>query len=327
MTPTSGTIITLPPQTTRLPWTGRQLLAALVLTALGVGSMWSAWGDWAMLSYQDPEHSHVFLVVPFGAAILYVNRHKFAQMRPQAGASWAGPLVVLAGLLMAYDGYHHHRRAFFHMGPVLIALGGAITALGHRVLLKFWQASLLLAFIVPMPNTLRLRIAFPLQTWMASITETVVNGLGQEVVRQGNSLWINGQLVNVVESCNGLRLVWTLILVAWLFAFVTPIKTWVRWTVVLLSPLVALVCNVVRLVPTLYLHGHASKATADTFHDVAGWCMIPLSFFMLMGVISLIEAFGVDVRREDEDDGGSETRRHGDTEESGRRIGTDGRSF
>jgi exosortase len=121
------------------------------------------------------------------------------------------------------------------------------------------------------------------------------------VVRQGNSLWINGQMVNVVEACNGLRLVWTLILVSWLFAFVTPLKSWVRWTVVAVSPLIALVCNVIRLVPTLYLHGHASKETAEMFHDVAGWCMIPLAFFMLMGVISLIEAFGVDVRSDEEE--------------------------
>jgi hypothetical protein len=82
----------------------------------------------------------------------------------------------------------------------------------------------------------------------------------------------------------------------------------VRWTVVLVSPFVALVCNVVRLVPTLWLHGHASKETADAFHDYAGWCMIPLSFFMLMGVISLIEAFGVDVRRDDDDGSEGEKR-------------------
>jgi exosortase len=274
------------------------LLLALILTGAAVAAMWSAWVDWAWVSYTDTEHSHVFLVVPFAAAIMFVNRDKFARMPAQRGASWVGPLVVLLALLLAADGYYHNRRAFFHMGTVLVALGAAITALGAGVLLRFWHASLLLAFIVPMPNTLRLKIAFPLQTWMAAITEHIVNLFGQGVVRQGNSLIINGNLVNVVESCNGLRLVWTLILVTWLFAFVTPIKTWVRWTLVLVSPLVALVCNVIRLVPTLYLHGHASRETADTFHDVAGWCMIPLSFFMLMGVIRVIEIFGVDVREE-----------------------------
>jgi exosortase len=295
VTLTTGSTMT---PSTRLPWTRGQLVLALVLAGLAVGAMWSAWCDWAWISYMDAEHSHVFLVVPFAAAIVYVNREKFARMPAQRGASWVGPLIVLGALLMAHDGYFHNRRAFFHMGTVLVALGGAITALGSRVLFTFWQATLLLGFIVPMPNTLRLKIAFPLQTWMAAITEHVVNFFGQGVVRQGNSLIINGNLVNVVESCNGLRLVFTLILVSWLFAFVTPIKTWVRWTVVVLSPVIALVCNVIRLVPTLYLHGHASRETADTFHEVAGWCMIPLSFFMLMGVISLIEAFGVDVREE-----------------------------
>ena len=301
MTPSSGSAITTLTPASRLPWSGRQLACALGLVALAVAAMWSAWGDWAWISYMDTEHSHVFLVVPFAVAIVYVNRDKFAQMKRQDSASWVGPLVILGGILMAYDGYHHARRAFFHMGTVLVALGSAITALGPAVLFKFWHATLMLAFIVPMPNTLRLKIAFPLQTWMATITAGISNFFGQPVDRQGNSLIINGRLVNVVESCNGLRLVWTLILVTWLFAFVTPLKTWVRWTVVLAAPLIAMVCNVIRLVPTLYLHGHASRETADRFHDIAGWCMIPLAFFMLMGVISLIEAFGVDVRREEKE--------------------------
>jgi exosortase len=294
----SGSTITLNPAS-RLPWSGRQLWCALAMVALAVAAMWSAWGDWAWISYMDTEHSHVFLVVPFAAAIVYVNREKFAQMKHQDAASWAGPLIIAVGILLAYDGYHHARRAFFHMGTVLVALGSAITVLGPAVLFKFWHATLLLGFIVPMPNTVRLKIAFPLQTWMAAIAQWIANLLGQGVVRRGHELIINGRTVNVDESCNGLRLVFMLILVTWLFAFVTPLKTWVRWTVVLLSPLVAMLCNVIRMVPTLYMHGHTTRETADSFHDIAGWCMIPLSFFLLMGVISLIEAFGVDVRREE----------------------------
>ena len=86
---------------------------------------------------------------------------------------------------------------------------------------------------------------------------------------------------------------------SWLFAFVTPLKNWVRWLVILLSPITALVCNVIRLIPTLILYGHSSKETADKFHDAAGWAMVPLAFVILRFVINLIEAMGVEVREED----------------------------
>ena len=107
-------------------------------------------------------------------------------------------------------------------------------------------------------------------------------------------------LVAIDEACNGLRMVFTLILVCWLFAFVTPLKGWVRWLVILLSPLTALACNVVRLIPTLLLYGHTDRTTADRFHEAAGWGMLPVAFLLLMLLIHFIEAWGIEVRSADE---------------------------
>lgn len=247
-----------------------------------------------MLSWNIEEHSHVFLVLPFGAAIIYVNREKLAHVRP--GPSWVGPIIVAAGLALAWAGFNHAFESFWHMGAVLVALGAVITVLGHDVILKFWPAFLLLGFMVPMPNTLRLKLAFPLQTVMATLTQNILSFFGEPVGRQGNSLTINGEHVLIVEACNGLRMVFTLILVSWLFAFITPLKQSIKWLIILLSPVTALICNVVRLVPTLVLYGHASKTTADAFHDYAAWPMVFLAFVLLMLVVNLIEAMGFEIR-------------------------------
>jgi exosortase len=178
----------------------------------------------------------------------------------------------------------------------LVALGAAVTVLGHGVLVRFWPVFLMLGFMIPLSNGTRLQIAGPLQRLMATMVAGIVGFFGEPVVRQGNLLTINGQLVAIDEACNGLRMVFTLILVCWLFAFVTPLKGWVRWLVILLSPLTALLCNVVRLIPTLLLYGHADKAIADRFHDAAGWAMLPVAFFLLMFLINFIEAWGIEVR-------------------------------
>src|SRR5215212_2348773 len=86
---------------TNRPWTPRQLLAAGALLCAGVLAMWSAWHDWFTLSTQIEEHSHVFLVVPFGAIIMYINRDRFAQIR-QTGPSWVGPLLVAGGFALSW---------------------------------------------------------------------------------------------------------------------------------------------------------------------------------------------------------------------------------
>jgi len=90
--------------------------------------------------------------------------------------------------------------------------------------------------------------------------------------------------VAVAEACNGMRMVFALILVSYAFAFSVPLRNSVRLMVLLLSPVAAIVCNVMRLSPTVILYGNASQEVADNFHDIAGWLMLPVAFMMLMGI-------------------------------------------
>jgi len=175
-----------------------------------------------------------------------------------------------------------------------------VSILGHDVLFKFWPAFLLLVFMVPVPNGIRMGMATPLQTGTASVVEHILRAFGEPVTRQQNSLLINNEPVLIAEACNGLRMVFPLILTCWLFAFVTPMKNWVRWMVILLSPITALICNVIRLIPTLLMYGYSTKSHAQTFHDYSGWFMMPIAFFVLMFVVAFVKALGFEVIDDDE---------------------------
>jgi len=146
-----------------------------------------------------------------------------------------------------------------------------------------------LGFLVPIPGLIRQEIALPLQTATASVTHTTFELLGVEVSRSGNVLSINGTQVGVAEACNGLRMVFALVLVSYAFAFSVPLRWYVRTAVVGLSPLSAILCNVTRLVPTVWFYGHASDGWAGTFHDWAGWAMLFVAFLLLLGIIRLLQ--------------------------------------
>jgi exosortase/archaeosortase family protein len=92
--------------------------------------------------------------------------------------------------------------------------------------------------------------------------------------------------VAVAEACNGMRMVFALVLVSYAFAFSVPLRNSVRLMVLLLSPVAAIICNVLRLTPTVILYGNESlpMGFADNFHDIAGWLMLPLAFLMLLGI-------------------------------------------
>ena len=59
-----------------------------------------------------------------------------------------------------------------------------------------------------------------------------------------------------------MRMVFTLLLVCYAYAFVTPLRWGTRVTILVLSPVTAIVCNVLRLIPTVWVFSHASKRTA-----------------------------------------------------------------
>lgn len=288
-------------QITTSPWSTGRLLVALACLGGAVLATLSAWRDWySFVSPQFEEYSHVFLVVPFGLAIIFANRARLSDL-PHTKSSWVGCAVVALGGGMAWYGFNYSHQSLWHLGSIAIAVGVIVTVLGHSILFRFWPAFLILPLMVPTPHTLRLKLALPLQNAMAYSVDRILNRFGEPVVRNGNSLTINGNQVEIVEACNGMRMVFTLILVSWLFAFITPLRGWVRALILLLSPLLALVCNIVRLVPTMLIYGHGNKSTADAFHDYAGWGMIFVAFFLLIGMVHLLEALGLEVRSEETD--------------------------
>jgi len=61
-----------------------------------------------------------------------------------------------------------------------------------------------------------------------------------------------------------------------------------RIFILLISPVLAIGVNVVRLIPTVWFYGYTDMATADMFHDISGWVMIPLALVILIGGGSVV---------------------------------------
>ena len=94
--------------------------------------------------------------------------------------------------------------------------------------------------------------------------------------------------VEIAEACNGLRMVFALVLVSFAFAFGMPLKIYARVLVLLATPISAIVCNVFRLVPTVWLYGYYPGAFADQFHTASAWVMLVVAFLMLVGILRLL---------------------------------------
>src|SRR5262249_30246589 len=149
--------------------------------------------------------------------------------------------------------------------------------LGKPALFRFFPAVAVLIFLIPVPGMIRQNIALPLQSWTAQIAQTILEVCGIDSERSGNLLIVNGKPVTIAEACNGLRMVFPLILVSFAFCFGLPLRNSIRFLILLASPGAAIFCNVVRILPTIWFYGFMTPEWADKFHTLAGWAMLPIS--------------------------------------------------
>lgn len=272
--------------TTNVGWSPARVAAALALMLLGVLVTFDAWAEIYRIATGDEEASQV-LLVPVVVVWLMATRWELVRhSRPTR--SMLGPAVIAAGWLISWLGYDNAIQSFRHGGAVLVVLGGVLTVSGWDTVKRFWPALLVLVFLVPVPGMFRQQIALPLQRATASATQFIFELIGLNVERSGNLLWYNGTEVAVAEACNGMRMVFVLVLVCYAVVFASPLRPAVRVLILVASPICAIACNVVRLVPTVWLYGHYPERWAPLFHDVSGWAMIGVAFLMVMGLIRLL---------------------------------------
>ena len=274
------------------PW---HFLAAGVLGLAGVLVTFDAWREIFEIAAADEEASHIFLVIPIAVWLIWVRRTRVRHCRPTGMI--LGPILVLAGWLLYSHGFNHGGMAYFHLGALLVVGGSILSVLGKGILFRFLPAFAVLVFLIPVPRDIRQSIALPLQGWTANIAQATLELMGVETEISGNLLSIHGTAVTIAEACNGMRMVFALILISYAFSFGLPLKNGVRVLLLVISPLVAIACNVVRTLPTIWLYGYKSRSIANTFHDLSGWMMLPLAFLLLLGMIRVMKWLMLPVQR------------------------------
>lgn len=268
-------------------WTPGRVATVLALVAAGVVATHDAWLDILAIARSDEEASHVFLVPLIVAWIVWSRREQVRDLRPEN--SVAGPLLIALGGLLNWYGFNYFTQAAWHGGAVVVAAGCFVTLAGWRFVRALWPAFLVLGFLVPVPGMIRQQVALPLQEVSAWATEWVYRALALPIERNGSVLHFNGEDIAIAEACNGMRMVFALILVTYAVVFATPLRAYVRVLLLVMSPVLAVVCNIIRLAPAVWFYGYYPDTLGPVFHDLSGWAMILVAFMLVMGIIRLLQ--------------------------------------
>ena len=267
-------------------WRMVDCIALAVLVIAAVAASWSAWVDIFNQGRYDSEQSHVLLAIPVVVWLAWLRRGRLIRCKPKG--SILGPIVILAAWGIGELGLRHSRDLFWHFSALILLLGCVLSVGGTKPIIKMAVPATAMLFLLPVPAVIRLEIAQPLQEISARCSQYLLDLFGVPVVRSGNALIINGHNVVIAEACNGMRMVAALFVVTYTFAFSIPARSMVRALLLASSPLLAVVVNILRLMPTVMFYGYASENTATTFHDLSGWFMMVIALVVLWAIMRLL---------------------------------------
>lgn len=286
---------------------GSKVRLPAVLAAGGLLAAVAAWAYWPTLKEmvaaweREPDYSHGFLVPPLAAVMLWTRRRQFPGFTQCA--VWLGlaclavwfALRIAAGYLFvdAVDGW-----------SFLIWCLALVLLIGGRPLLAWsWPAIAFLFFMIPLPFKMERLLSLPLQEIAAKASCWVLQLFGQPALREGHTILLGAETLEVEEACSGLRIFVGIVALAFAYAVLMR-KVWWEALVLLAAAVpVAIVANVTRIVATGLLYriteAHGPRQFA---HDFAGWAMIPFALCLLAAFVGYLNLLApkvpvVDVRQ------------------------------
>ena len=237
--------------------------------------------------WNDPDYLHGFLVPPFAAYLLWYRRAMMKDWQPQ-GSLWGLGLLGMCALMRWASAYYYYD--LLDPASVIFCLAGLTLFLGGWQALRWAGPSIaFLVFMIPLPGFAATLMGHPLQR-VATIASTyMIQTVGVPAIADGNVINLGDSQVGVAEACNGLRNMMLFITVCTAVAF-TIKRSPVEKVIILLSAApIAVIANLVRITLTAVLHSMSHHELANTtYHDLAGWFMMPLAVVLLWGELAVL---------------------------------------
>jgi exosortase len=276
-------------------WSRRSAWILAALCAASVVAFHHAWMDLFRHGIDRPESRYILWVPACAAFLFWCRRSRLPAVRCRPSL-W-GPLTVAAASALASYSEAIDLRVGIHLAAVLALLGSVLTMTGLEAIRQFGPVFLALLLIVPMPGSVRQEISRPMQDAAVVLTQATLDLIGVSALRDGSLLVIRGTPVAVGEACDGMRMALALGLTVFTFVFSMPLRWGARLFLVLISPLVAVVCNVIRLVPSSIAFGFAEESTAVRVHEIFGWMMLAVAVVAMFLTLRLVRWLDLPVTR------------------------------
>ncbi len=253
-----------------IAWFGGLLLLCYAPILYRMGYQWAT----------DENMGHGFFV-PVVAGFIAWQRRGELLATPRKSNGWGLFLVVfaaaeaLAGTLGA--------ELFTARMAFVIALVGVILYIGGTRWVRILAFPLLLLpFMIPIPAIIYAQLTLKLQMLASQLGETLISAMGIPVLRQGNTLQLPSQMLDIAEACSGIRSLMSLAFLSLVYAYFADKRVWMRWALLAATIPIAIGANGVRVAVTGLLSEINTKLAQGAYHETEGYIVFIVAMVALI---------------------------------------------
>jgi exosortase len=251
-------------------WFGALLLAGWAPILFRMAHQWAT----------DENMGHGFFV-PIVAGYVVWQRRQDLAATPIKTNNWGLAIVVFGGLmaLIATLG----AELFTARLSFVIALTGTILYLCGTNWLRILSFPLaLLLFMIPIPAIIYSALTLRLQMLASQLGEILISAMGIPVLREGNTLKLPGQTLDIVDACSGIRSLLSLLFLSLVYTYFTDRKTWMRWALLLATVPIAIGANGIRVAVTGWLSQINTEYATGAYHETEGYIVFLVALVALI---------------------------------------------
>jgi exosortase len=230
--------------------------------------------------WTDPNFSHGFFVPAFSLFVLWQDRAHLLSLARRP-SFWGLPIIIL-GLCVLVVGSLGAELFLSRVSFLVVIAGLVIFFLGWHYLRAVLFPWAFLLLMIPIPAIIFNQITFPLQILASKVAANVLPLAGVPVLREGNIINLPAMPLEVAQACSGIRSLLSLGTLAVIYGYLMETRNWMRTVLALASIPIAVVANSLRIVGTGLLVQYWDPDKAEGFfHAFSGWLIFIVSLALL----------------------------------------------
>ncbi len=267
---------------------GKHVFFATIAGALFVIAYFPAFQILVEKWSNSEEYSHAFLMIPIIVYMVWKKKEILQQGQKQY--TFIGLIVVVFAMVLYYFALLTQVHTIISLSMLLTVVGACVYLYGSKAVIILITPLLLFLLLIPVPDSLYIKLTFPLQLKVSQMSEVIVGMFGIPIFRQGNVMTIPNKSFEVVEACSGLRSMITLANLSIVIGYFMLERKTSKCILFLSSIPIAVFVNVVRVSMMILLyHFFKLDLVEGLLHIVSGVAVFVLALISLLAFNKILE--------------------------------------